>query len=224
MQSDQLPFGFESTSSMDESDYLVTASNRDAHVMVRSWPKWPHHMLAIIGAQGSGKTHLASIWAKNSGAVAVFPGQEKEHSLPRRTCFVVDNAQSFVSSEGGETTLFHLFNWTKETGGNVLLTSKIEPNRWNVLLPDLRSRLATVPTIPLLPPDDVLMHVILAKLFADRQLRVDIDVISYILPRIEREYAALAQFVKRLDHISLVNRRKITKPLARQLLAGDYAD
>jgi chromosomal replication initiation ATPase DnaA len=88
-------------------------------------------------------------------------------------------------------------------------------------LPDLRSRLVAMPGIAMLAPDDALIGAVLLKLFADRQLSVSEDVIVFLLHHMERSFAAARRLVAALDRAALVAQRRITVPLARQVLAAE---
>ena len=58
----------------------------------------------------------------------------------------------------------------------------------------------------------------MAKLFSDRQITPRASVIQYLVPRIDRSFAAARDVVERLDRASLGQRRAITRDLARQVL------
>ena len=73
-------------------------------------------------------------------------------------------------------------------------------------------------------PDDALLAAVLVKLFADRQLRIAEEVVTYLLGRMERSFAACARLVERLDHAALAGQRAITVPLARRVLDGEDTD
>ena len=49
-------------------DFLIAPSNAVALGMIDRWRDWPTSKLVLSGAQGSGKTHLAHVWAADSGA------------------------------------------------------------------------------------------------------------------------------------------------------------
>jgi len=89
-----------------------------------------------------------------------------------------------------------------------------------VELADLSSRLNAAPTVGIGTPDDGLIAAVLVKLFADRQLRVSTDVIEYAVKRMERSLAAARKLVKALDALALAERREITVPLVRRVLAA----
>jgi chromosomal replication initiation ATPase DnaA len=67
-------------------------------------------------------------------------------------------------------------------------------------------------------PDDALLAAVMVKQFADRQLQVSEDVVAFLMPRIERSFAAVGSLVAALDGLALAQHRKITVPLARQVL------
>ena len=103
-----------------------------------------------------------------------------------------------------------------------LYTSRQAPKLWSCALPDLRSRLLTAWQVAIGAPDDELLAALLVKQFADRQLRVDAGVVSFLVPRIERSFAAVRELVRALDRASLRARRPLTMPLAR-LVLGELA-
>ena len=103
----------------------------------------------------------------------------------------------------------------REAGGHLLIVSELPPARWPVALPDLASRLASIPAVALSAPDDELLIAVMAKQFADRGLEVNDDVLRYVASRIERSFAAAAEMVARIDRAALVEQRRVTLAVAR---------
>ncbi|SDD69224.1 HdaA/DnaA family protein [Kordiimonas lacus] len=213
-QAKQIPLELPHKPSFEMADFIVSASNEAAFSVVDGWPDWPHHAVALVGPAASGKTHLAKAWAKRADAIEVNASDEIDAIAPGSNV-LVDGADAATRRD---ETLFHLFNWTKETGGHLLLTSRTAPNLWNVALPDLKSRLATIPVAEISEPDDHLLMVLLVKLFSDRQLQVDLAVVDYIIKRIERSFTAAKELVDAIDRHALADKRKITKALAKTCL------
>jgi chromosomal replication initiation ATPase DnaA len=60
-------------------------------------------------------------------------------------------------------------NLAREDGAFVLVTAREPPSAFQIELRDLRSRLRAVPTVSLLPPDDLLFRALIVKFCADRQ-------------------------------------------------------
>lgn len=217
---------------LGREDFLVVPSNEVAVEWIDRWPDWPQPGLALYGAPGAGKTHLTQVWRAASGAVAVA-GQDLLSDDPpellgeARAC-VVEGAEDLFAApdEPGEAArdeaqrrLLHLYNTIVQRGGHMVLTGRQAPARWNVDLPDLRSRLAALPAVELGPPDERLIEAVLIKQFADRQLRVDAAVVRYLLRRMERSFVAARALVRAIDEESLRRGQQVTVPLVRQVLA-----
>ena len=118
-----------------------------------------------------------------------------------------------------ERALLHAYNGIAERGGYLLLTAQAPPARWPLSLPDLASRLRLAPAVALGLPDDTLLAALMLKLFADRQIAVAPEVPAYVVPRIERTFAAVASLVDALDRAALAEGRPVTVPLVRAVLA-----
>ena len=117
-----------------------------------------------------------------------------------------------------EAALLHLYNMLAERKGRLLLTSREAPARLPLKLADLRSRLVAAPAVLLASPDEALIGALLIKLFADRQLRVGAELVSFLVTRMERSFLAARSLVDALDAAALAAHRPITVPLARQVL------
>jgi chromosomal replication initiation ATPase DnaA len=196
-------------------DFLVSDSNRAALELIERWPDWPARALVLYGPHGSGKTHLAHLWCARSGA-ALIAGDAAALNEPAALplAVAVDNAE-----RAAERTLLHLYNLCLERGGTLLLTLPAPPAALKIGLADLASRLRSLPVAGIAPPDDALLAAVLVKHFADRQLRVTPEVVAYLVPRIERSFAAAASFAARLDQLGLETGRPVTINLARAVLA-----
>jgi chromosomal replication initiation ATPase DnaA len=101
----------------------------------------------------------------------------------------------------------------------LLILDREPPARWAVRLPDLASRLASLPAVAVLPPDDTLLAAVLAKHFADRQVDVSPEVIAYLVKQIERSFIAAETMARRLDRAAMARRSPISIKLARDLLS-----
>jgi chromosomal replication initiation ATPase DnaA len=195
---------------------LVAPANELAMRWIECWPDWPARGLVISGSPGSGKSHLASVWQSRSQAV-VLSGPD----LSATTALQVAHGGSYVveaADRASEEPLLHCFNSIIEARGYLLLTADAPPAGWGIRLADLASRLLALPVATILPPDDQLTRAVLVKLFADRQTTVPPDVVEYLLPRLERSFAALKRAVDLIDTTSLAQRRRITVPLAREVI------
>jgi chromosomal replication initiation ATPase DnaA len=202
-------------------DFLVAPSNAEAVAWVDRWPSWDAPGLAIHGPAGCGKSHLSSVWhtrtqATMLSAADLGPGLDPTCLLGAADAAAVECGAAGEAAD--ETTLLHLYNIVAERGGGLLLAAREPPARWQVCLADLASRLCALPAVGLQPPDDRLLAAVLIKQFGDRQLYVEEDVIAYLMARIERSFATARDLVQALDEAALAGHRRITIPLARDVL------
>lgn len=214
----QLPFELPYDAALGREDFLVGDSNRAAYELVVSWPNWPSAFALIAGPIGAGKTHLVSIWREHSGAQVVSAGDLGRldvDALALAAPVAVENAH-----EPGldQTALFHLMNSAREAGNSVLLTSRTWPSSWDLTLPDLASRLRLATPVEVQEPDDDLLRRLLVKLFADRQIPVELSVIDYLVVRMERSLEAANTIVAALDREALAAGKKIGRRMAADVL------
>lgn len=209
-------------------DFIVSPSNAAAfEAAVSGQPR-----LALSGPVGCGKTHLASIWGELVTALRIVAEDLTEARMERllgAPAVVVEDVDRVAdlpvaARNQVETLLFHVLNFTQAEGQPLLLTGCTPPSRWDVSLPDLASRLAGIAQVSIAPPDDMLLSLILHKLASDRQLTMSDDVVSYIVKRMERTFAAAVAAVEALDRMALAEKRPITRPLARRLFETDDED
>jgi chromosomal replication initiation ATPase DnaA len=215
----QLALALPHEESFAREDFLVGEPNYSALATIERWPDWPGRALLLIGPEGSGKSHLAGIWSELAGARRIAARALGETDLLAALAtgaLVVEDVQA----ELDERALFHLLNLVREEEGFVLITARASPATWNVALPDLASRLRAIPSVTLTAPDDTLLRAVLVKLFADRQLAVDENLVRYIMTRVERSFGAARQAVATLDREALRLQRPVTRALAAELLGA----
>jgi chromosomal replication initiation ATPase DnaA len=214
----QLAFALGHATSFAREDFLEGPPNSAALAMVERWPDWPDRVLVVIGPEGSGKSHLAAIWAQTAGARFLAARALAETNLPRALSTGALVIENIAPETVDERALFHLLNLTREHEAFLLVTAHAPPSGWKLQVADLASRLRALPVVELGAPDDALLRAVLVKLFTDRQLAVDEGVITYLVKRIDRSFAGAREAVERLDREALRLRRPVTRALAAQTL------
>ncbi|PIR37131.1 MAG: DNA replication protein [Alphaproteobacteria bacterium CG11_big_fil_rev_8_21_14_0_20_39_49] len=198
-----------------EDDYIISNSNVNAFSLIGKWPQWDSKILLLYGSESSGKTHLAKIWCKNANAISLSAEDIYTNNFDLSKNHLLDDLEKVCD----EPALLHFYNMVKEAdSGYLLMTAGNSPSNMKIRLADLRSRLGAVASIGINDPDDEILRQILVKRFASRQLKVDMDVIKYIVSRMERSFLAAEKLVDILDKEALKQKKNITIPFVKTLL------
>lgn len=219
---EQIPLDLGHRNALGRDDFMVAGNNQDAVAWMDLWPEWPAPCLVLYGPIASGKTHLGAVWAERTEAICVRASDINENMIrdiaEMKHHVIIEDADHLIGNLSGEKGLFHLYNIFKEEKRSFLLTLREPPVRRSFALPDLASRMRAAPSVAIREPDEDLIAALLVKHFNDRQLRVGVDVLNYILPRIERSFEAVSDLVARADKMAMIEKRKISIPLMRVIL------
>lgn len=220
----QLAFDIPHRAALGLEDFLVSQSNAAAVAMVDRWPEWPVRAAVIAGPAGSGKSHLVNVWRSKSSCAVVKARDIAAKAVPD---LIAGGALAVEDLDKGpldEQALFHLLNLVREQRVFVLMTTAVRPGDLGIALPDFSSRLKALPVAEIEAPDDALLSAVLVKQFADRQLAVDPQVVSYCLVRMERSMEAARRLVAEIDSLGLAMQRGVTRALAARALDAIGAD
>jgi chromosomal replication initiation ATPase DnaA len=213
---EQLPLDLPHEPALEASDFLESLCNEAAVQAIERWPHWPERLVALVGPKGSGKSHLARIWASRANA-RIISAEDLQQLFPQhlQPVLVLEDADRKLPDE---TALFHLINRVRLEQGTLLLTARRPPTEWPIATPDLASRLRLASVLTIEAPDDAFLRALLVKLFLDRQMSLSTSVIEYLLPRMERSFAAASALVREMDRLSLARGIKPGRALASEVL------
>jgi chromosomal replication initiation ATPase DnaA len=214
----QMVMPFAPATSYQPDDFIAGSANAAALSLVERWPDWPYSLVVVHGPAGCGKTHLAHRFAARHRAS--FLPVERIGKVPADMLLAGNHGWVIDGLEGvrDEVALAQLINHARARGDYILMTARSAPSQLAIQLNDLRSRITALPEVALGAPDEALLEGVLAKEFADRQLRVAPEVIRYSVRRLERSFEAVQRFADSVDTASLASGRAVTLNLARQLL------
>jgi chromosomal replication initiation ATPase DnaA len=221
MSSRQLTFDLPARPALGRADFFISPANALALAALDAPAGWPLGKFILIGPRGSGKTHLAMVWAAANAASVITAEDLPRHDpgdLATQPAIVIEDADHIASNLAAETALFHLHNLILAAHGRLLLTAATAPSRWPFALPDLASRLQATASTTLAPPDDALLAAVLVKLFADRQIAAAPALVSYLVSRIDRSLASASALVETLDARALAEARPVNRALAADVL------
>ncbi len=212
----QLAFELPTNVRLGAADFFVSDANELAYALMQTPQTWPGQKLALIGPAGSGKTHLARVFAAKTGAVIINAKDVgADRALPNGNVVLEDGD---ALRPEGEEWLFHAYNALARDGFILLLTSRLPPARWDITLPDLASRLSAITSVTIENPDDPLLTAVLLKHFADRQLAPTPDAAAFLIKRLPRSFDAVRNIVDTLDREALAQSKPLTRPFVRAVL------
>jgi chromosomal replication initiation ATPase DnaA len=178
-----------------DEDFLLSEANRDAFDHFKSWSTWPVMATLLTGPRKSGRSLLGRIFVRKTGG-RLFDDAERHE----------------------EEDLFHAWNEAQTSRRPLLIVAAAPPPRWQVKLPDLRSRLAATPQVAIAPPDDELLGALVLKLLGDRGIAAPPELAHFLVPRIERSYVGLLKVIDALDRAVLSHHKRLTVPVAKRAL------
>jgi chromosomal replication initiation ATPase DnaA len=216
----QLAFDLPVREARGREDFFVSPSNALALAALDTWRDWPGLKMILTGRAGSGKTHLAQVWALATSAQVVEGADLLTQDLPALAAgaVVVENAQGVAALPELQTALFHLHNLAAEARMPLLLTAERPPRDWGLTLPDLASRMQAAQIARIESPDDALLTAVLLKQFQDRQLAVSPSIITYLAREMDRSLSLARRVVGALDARALAERSPVTRAMVVETL------
>src|SRR5882724_6422361 len=110
----QLAFALPHAESLGRDNFLEGPANTAGLALVDSWPDWPNRTMLLAGPEGSGKSHLAAIWAEQVGARSTTAHALTATAVPGALATGALVVEDLKSPDFDERTLFHLMNLARE--------------------------------------------------------------------------------------------------------------
>ena len=216
---DQIVFKFPDKSFYYEEDFCVGENNYEAYKLIKEWPNWSFKGINIYGPKKSGKSYLTKIFSDKTNS-KIFDGRNvnKDHLdlILNQKVLIIDNVELFNDEVFFQTILNDFISKNKF----IYLTSNKLAGSISFKLKDLISRLNSLVAVAITNPSDHLFYQILTKMLSDKQINITAKEINFILKNIERSYDAASKFVKSLDELSLLYKKKINTKIINQALAN----
>lgn len=192
---DQIALPLDWPQAQDESRFILSEANRAAFEHFRNWSLWPVKATMLTGPRRSGRSILARTFTDRVGG-RLFENADRHD----------------------EEELFHAWNAAQDSGRPIVMIVDEVPPKWQIKLPDLRTRLAITPIARIEQPDDALFKAIIQLLFADRGMHIPDEALKYIGDRVERSYWMAERVVEAIDRFAIAERSRLTLPTIRRAL------
>jgi len=213
----QLLLNFKQNQNFNYNDFYVSKSNYYAFQLIEKWPKWEKNILNIYGEKYSGKTHLSNIFLKKNGGIKVEEKEINNEIFKKFKLYeniIIDNYDNEVE----EKLIYSIFNLADQDNKYLIINSINPINKIDFELNDLKSRSKNCLFGQIENPDDELMFAIILKSFSDRQIQIDKKLIDFIIKRIDRSYGKIADFIYKVDELSLKKMKAIDLKTIKEIL------
>lgn len=219
----QLSFDLPAKTALGRDDFFVAPSNAMAVALLDPQFAWPSGKLVLTGPKGAGKSHLVHVWALDAKAEIISAQDLSETMVPElaKGPVAVEDVPEIAEDAQAQNALFHLHNMVLTNGHQLVMTGRPAPNLWGLGLADLQSRVQAATHAAVEAPDDMLLAVVLAKLFNDRQITPKPEVIPYLVGRMDRSFSAAQAIVAQLDQLALAEQRTLSRALASKLMTEE---
>ena len=198
----------------DQDSLLLSSSNMDVWQWLSSWPNWPLPQVVVCGDEGCGKTHMA----RSLLGIYISPENYRQYDqltlVQSKSLLIIDDYDRFDD----ESWLFHLFNLIKEHQGHAVYFSKQTPSSHLFNLPDLASRLRSLPCLTIQEPDDDLFRQLLKKELYNKGIICGDEIMEYIYRRFDRSYETIHNLVQLIDDKTLNHQRSLSLPFFKEIL------
>ncbi len=193
-----------------QHNYIVLDENKYIYNLVINNLSW--QCLLLFGPKSSGKTHLSYVWKSINNAIFININNFIS-DMRYSDAFILEDIHNIQD----ETSLLHCYNYMKESSKKILLTSLVSPYELRFKLRDLNSRILSTTSAKIPPASEELLRIMLIKRFTDKQLKVDLKVIDFILKRIERSFCSVNRIIEEIDNKSVG--ANITIPFISSILS-----
>ncbi|MGV0953640.1 MAG: HdaA/DnaA family protein [Fluviibacter sp.] len=199
--------------------HFLPGDNVESLAALENWrqnpvPAYPANLFVMWGPAGCGKSFLTQCLTGSGFSPLPLP----DMLLPAPDQgWVLDDAQS-LDAEAQQDLFRHLVRLA-HAGERLLVTLDLPPDAQTGLREDVRTRLGAGHIYRLAPLNESAQRQLLAQRAAHRGWQLTPEVLDYLYQRAPRDLSSLAGLIRRLDELSLEQKRRITLPLLRTALA-----
>jgi len=189
----QIPLPLRKTS--EQNELIITSSNDAVFNRISIIENETQNRILLLGDLHSGKNLLGRYFEQSVGGLYIPNADELE-----------------------DEALFFAWNKAHDDRCALFMTAVKEPALWDIKLPDLQSRIASMEFMKILPPDDELIVELIQQRLHHNDLAISNKILSYVVKRMTRNYTYLYDFIEKYIAIAQEKNKPITLDDVKQFL------
>jgi DnaA family protein len=179
----------------------------------------------IFGAPGSGRTHLLQAVAREHRC-PYLPlmdsremGPDALEGLDQPAVLCLDDLDAVSDDRDWCMAVLRLIDARRSANKPIVLSASAAPDRADIVLPDLRTRLMLCAVFGLKPLDDNDRETLLRERARARGLEMPTEVSAWMMKQLPRDAGSLLCALETLDRAALSAKRRLTLPFVQAVLA-----
>lgn len=183
----------------------------------------------LYGPTASGRTHLLQASARRHAgslparylplAELTEAGTEVLQGIEGAGLLCLDDIDAVIADRSWCLALLRLIDGLRTRGTPFLISALAPPERMQIALPDLRTRLGACNRFGLRPLSDEDRQQLLAQRARARGLQMPEEVSRWLLNTQTRDTGSLIEALEKLDRAALSAKRRLTLPFVQSVLA-----
>lgn len=180
----------------------------------------------LYGPPGSGRSHLLQAAARRHRAAYLPLAELEEHGpsllegLETAPAVCIDDLERVSPQREWCIALLRLVDQLRARGAGYVFAADAPPERLELALPDLRTRLGACSRFGLKPLRDDDRRELLRERAKGRGLEMPEEVARWLVNHRARDIPSLLEALERLDREALAAKRRLTLPFVQSVLAA----
>ena len=181
----------------------------------------------VHGEASAGKSHLLDALAQWVGrcsgeAVLLKSMVDLKRTIDwdhQNRVYLLDDLEGFCSEPDDERELMGFIERLKQNHASLVISAATAVPGLGIRLPDLRSRLLAIEGFELQPLGEAERREVVRTRARQRGIILSDEVLNWLFSHTDRELGIMLDLLERIDLLSLAEKRRVTIPLIKSLLA-----
>ncbi|MBR2141269.1 MAG: hypothetical protein IJ853_02835 [Rickettsiales bacterium] len=225
----QLGFSFLNEDDYNINNFIVFDGNNGAYYFLNRSKDdeniLDNQLIFLSGEKKCGKTHLGYIWKQQHNAKNLYYDdlfslnmndfiKTVNEVIERFDYYILDD----LRDDFDEEKLLYLINTVFNNSSVMLIISDFNILKKKISIKDLKSRINAGVNLKIKKLSKTVKTMFIVKLFADRQININGDVLKYLTKKLDTNYNVIFNFVKNIDDILVSDKNKINLKLIKELI------